>query len=351
MFSRTMRATLLTMTMLLLAGGCGGGPPDENAEVFQTIDEAAVARRARQARIWQETAASMIQTDRPDLKASPGEAFTVAVEADGVRREIELSPVADSLSAENARSNEILREHVRRQLPAFDQERMAKLSLEQVRSRIRPMLINGSRLDQMRTDLTGGAPLPAKHVVADLYSVPAVRWQPGGMASPIGPDALRAWRLSVDELDRLAMDNLRAELGGELFETSGIGSTGKVGYLKQGVEAGVVLLPEFLAQVRQSWGTQDNLAVLVASEQQVRFTEAGNERLLNMMWPQWRAALERGLATKLVMLTDGGLAPLDYTPPVYIPTGSTRPSVGGPRTGTGAGSPTSKPAGRPYIVR
>ena len=349
-----MRAILLVIPMLLLAGGCGDTPPDTNIEVFQTIDEAVVARRAQQAKIWQETAASMIQTDRPDVKASPGEAFSVAVEADGVRHAIDLSPVADSLSAQNARSNEILREHVRRQLPVFDQQRMAKLPLEQVRSRIRPMLINGKRLDEMSTSVTGGVPLPAKHVVADLYYLPAVRWQPGGVASPVGPQALRAWQLSVDEVDRLAMDNLRGELNGELFETSGIASTGKVGYLKRGVEAGVVLLPEFLARVRTDWGTQENLAVLIASEEQVRFTEANNERLLNMMWPQWRAALERGLSTKLVMLTDTGLAPLDYTPPVYIPTGSTRPSVGGTGTGTGTGGrggPTSKPAGRPYIVR
>jgi hypothetical protein len=111
------------------------------------------------------------------------------------------------------------------------------------------------------------------------------------------------------------------------------------------VEPAVVLLPEFLAHVRQAWGTQENLALLLAAQDQVRFTEAGNKRLLDLLWPQWRNALDRGLVTRLVMLADSGITALDYTPPLYVPGGSTRPSVAGPR------GPASRPAGRAYIVR
>jgi hypothetical protein len=125
-----------------------------------------------------------------------------------------------------------------------------------------------------------------------------------------------------------------------------MGPAGKVGYLKPGVEAAVVLLPEFLDLVRQAWGTQDDLALMLAAEDQVRFTEAGNKRLLDLLWPQWRLPLMRGLSTRLVMLTEGGVTALDYAPPLYVPGGgTTRPSVASPR------SPAPRPSKPPYIAR
>jgi hypothetical protein len=334
------------LLLLVIAAGCADNAPDANVEVFQTVDEVATARRARQVQIWRDTAVSTIELERPDVNAVPvPDRFAVAVEADGVRHEIDLSPIAEALAAESTRSSTILREHLRRQLPAFDRERMARLPLEQVRARIRPILINGSRLDEASAAVAGGVPLPAQNVIFDLHWLPAVRWQDGGVATPVGPDALKAWRISLDQLQRIAMDNLRGEVNGEMFETSSISSSGNVGYLKPGVEAAVILLPEFLTRVRQDWGTRDNLALLIAAEDQIRFTEAGNKRLLDLLWPQWRAALDRGLATRLVMLSDGGLALLDYTPPLYVPGGSTRPAVAGPP------GPASRPAGRVYIAR
>ena len=48
--------------------------------------------------------------------------------------------------------------------------------------------INGTRLDETSSIVTGGAPLPAKNVIYDLYWLPAVRWQTGGVATPIGPE-------------------------------------------------------------------------------------------------------------------------------------------------------------------
>jgi hypothetical protein len=323
-------------------------PPDSNIEVFQTVDEVAAARQIRRSQIWQETAAAMVQTERPDLSASPtADMFAITVEADGVRRDIDLMPIAETLFGQSARSTEILREHIGRQLPGFDQKRMARLPLDQVCARIRPMLINARRLDETSEAVTGGVPLPAKNVVADLYWLPAVRWQEsgGGPATPVGPEALKAWQISLEELQRIAMENLRGEVRGELFETSTIGSAGKTGHLKRGVEAAVVLLPEFLREVRGAWNTEGDLALLLADEEQVRFTEAGNKRLLDLMWPQWQHALDGGLSARLLALTDEGVTILDYTPPQYIPAGSTRPSVAEPR------GPGARPGARPYIVR
>jgi hypothetical protein len=341
-----MRAIPLTLLVLTLATGCADNAPDANTEVFRTVDEVAAARRARQQEVWKETAASIIQTERPDVTASPAsDAFAITVEADGVRHVIDLAPIAEPLAGQSTRSTEILREHLRRQLPAFDQQRMAGLPLAAMRPRIRAILINGTHLDETTSAVTGGASLPAKNVIYDLHWLPAVRWQTGGVATPIGPDALKAWSISLDELHRIALDNLRGELTGELFDTSTMGSSGNVGYLRPGVEAAVVLLPEFLARVRQAWGTQDNLAIMIAAEDQIRFTESGNKRLLDMLWPQWRNVLQRGLCTRLVMLADTGITHLDYTPPLYVPGGSTRPTVAGPR------GPASRPAGRAYIAR
>lgn len=345
--SNVVRAIPLAILVLIfLAMGCADTAPDANVEVFQTVDDVAARRRARQSQIWQETAATMIETERPDVSAAPtAERFAVTVETDGVREEIDLSPISESLAAESTRSTEILREHLGRHLAGFEQRRMSKLPLSKVRPRIRPLLINGTRLDQTSAALTGGAPLPAKHIVFDLYWVPAVRWQDDGVATPVGPEALKAWQISLDELQRIALENLRGQVKGELFETSSIGGAGHIGYLNPGVEAAVVILPEFLDHVRQAWGTQDNLALLLISEDEIHFAEAGNRRLLDLMWPQWRNVMDDGLSRRLVMLADGGVTALDYTPPLYIPGGSTRPSVVAPK------DPAAPPARRPYIAR
>ena len=64
------------------------------------------------------------------------------------------------------------------------------------------------------------------------------------------------------------MANLKSEVaskGAELFETTRFGPTGQVGTLKPGAEPAVILLPEFLAAVRQAWNTSDSLAVLLAT--------------------------------------------------------------------------------------
>lgn len=342
-----MRVTGFLLILCTFATGCADNAPDSNVEVFQTVNEVAAARRARQVQIWKDAAASMMQTERPDVKATPAaEGFAIDVEADGVRHQIDLSPIAEPLAAESTRSTEVLREHLRRQLPSFDQQRMAKLPLERVRGRIRPILVNSTKLDEASAAIGGGVPLPAKHVVFDLYWIPAVRWQHGTVATPVGPEALTAWQVPLEELQRIAIDNVRGEVKGELFDTSTMGPAGKVGYLKPGVEAAVVLLPEFLNLVRQAWGTQDNLAMMLAAEDQIRFTEAGNKRLLDLLWPQWRAVLMRGLSTRLVMLTESGVTGLDYAPPLYVPgRGTTQPAVAGPR------GPASRPSRPAYIAR
>jgi hypothetical protein len=342
-----MRVMGFVLISWMFVAGCADNAPDANVEVFQTVNEVAAARRARQVQIWKDAAASMMQTERADVKATPAaEGFAIDVEADGLRHQIDLSPIAEPLAAESARSTEVLREHLRRQLPAFDQQRMAKLPLERVRPRIRPVLVNSVRLDEASAAFAGDAPLPAKHVIFDLYWIPAVRWQQRAVATPVGPEALKAWQIPLEDLQRIALDNLRGEVKGELFDTSAMGPAGNVGYLKPGVEAAVVLLPEFLHLVRQAWGTEDNLALMLAAEDQIRFTEAGNKRLLDLLWPQWRGVLMRGLSTRLVMLTEGGITGLDYTPPLYVPGGgTTRPSVAGPR------GPASRPSRPAYIAR
>src|ERR1041385_3893380 len=124
----TLRA-LVVSAALCYAMGCESPTPDANPQVFQNSAQVAAARQVQLRKIWQESAIDVLREDRPDLAAISKDPFVIVVEADDIRKVMDLSPVEESLSARPGKSQLILREFLTAQLGPFDQARLASLSL------------------------------------------------------------------------------------------------------------------------------------------------------------------------------------------------------------------------------
>ena len=74
--------------------------PDSNVQVFRTVDQEGVARRAKLADEWVQLALKFNNADRPDAKttAHPTQKLAVIASADGVERVIDLSPLSEQLA-------------------------------------------------------------------------------------------------------------------------------------------------------------------------------------------------------------------------------------------------------------
>ena len=229
------------------------------------------------------------------------------------------------------------------------------MSLQSVRTRVRPMLINGAQIQDLTLQL-GAAP-PTRTIFADLYWIAVVRWDAPRPATPIGNKLSAAWKISSDELAKLAMENLAGDPVEGTFEVTSFGTLGKVGTLKQKTDPAILLSPNFLTAARKALDTTDNLALLVATAEDVRFMPAGEKRLLDSIYPNWRGIVtnnKRALAKQPLLLSDGGMAGMNYSPPVMLirpasmPTTNPMQNFINRRPST---RPAAKPAGKPYIVR
>jgi hypothetical protein len=201
---------------------------------------------------------------------------------------------------------------------------------------LRPYLANGKEAGAWR----GAVVNP---VVIDLNWVVVVRWGEGTKGSPVEREVVSAWGVSEQEVNEVALANLRREVGRteSLFQTTELPGLGRYGSLRVGVEASVVLLPEFLSAVRREWKTKDDVVVFMPSRTSVSFTELGNRKLLDWMIPEWGkmyAKVEEPLITQRVLVGEGGVVLYSY-----VPVSATKPAPG---AGTKA---STKPTG--YIVR
>jgi hypothetical protein len=281
----------------------------------------------------------------------PEGALELTLFADGVRQRLDLAELAPALTAQPDKTFPILREHLSRQLIPFDQERLAHMSLESVRKRVRPMLANGADVQDLTEHL--GSTTPTKTIFGDLYWIAVVKWEAPRPATPIGPKVAAAWNVSIDNLNKLAMTNLAGDPVDGTFEVTSFATLGKVGTLKSTTDPAIVLSPNFLGTARRALDTSDDLALLAATSEDVRFLPAGDKRLLDGIYPSFRHIItnnRKALAKQPLLLRDGGIAGMNYAPPVMLIRPTSMPTTN-PMGKFVKRGPTTKPAGKPYIVR
>jgi hypothetical protein len=340
--------------IVLMIGCTEPATPDSNTHVFKTVDEVAAERKAAQEKNWKQSAMDVLREERPDVAANPEKDLEISIFADGIRQRIDLSELAPALTAQPDKTFPILREHLGRQLVPFDQERLAHMSLQSVSKRIRPMLANGADVQDLSVQL--GSTTPTKTIFGDLYWIAVVRWEAPRPATPIGPKVMAAWNVSIDNLNKLALTNLAGEAVEGTFEVTSFATLGKVGTLKGTADPAIVLSPNFLSAARKALDTSDNLALLLATPEDIRFLAASDKKLLDGIYPSFRQIVNnnrKALAKQPLLLSDGGIAGLNYAPPVMLvrPTSMPTTSPMGQFTARRPTSRPTKPAGKPYIVR
>ena len=333
--------------------GCATTPEeDSHTEVFRTPEELLAARTAKQRDSWRQLAVTLLQEERPGVAAAPARDLTITASADGAQTTFDLAPIEHLLIAQSDRADIIMRDHFQKTLAAFDQARLSRWPYERAKPLLRPMFITGPQLADLSASHAAPAPAnpastPAIHnFPAGIRWVVAIQWQPG-MLTPVGSPALSAWNKPLEELKAAALTNVAAEVANhEFFDTTPFGALGRVGALKPGTNPAVVLSPEFLAAVRKQWQISGDLALLIATPSHIQFVEAENTRLLDTIYPGFRAAIasaDNALSQAPVRLGNEGVIPLQYQPPAMLSPAKTQPSRS-PLT-----RPTSRPTGT-YIV-
>jgi|GEM_PF-5388836 len=300
------------VTLCLLAVmGCGGSrDPDVNPQVFQTAERARAQREARQQAAWAELAVSILKTDRPDVSASAAVPFAVDIEAGGHKQNIDLMPLEAALSVRDANASAILRAHLQEAVAEFDQQRLTQMGFEGAKKLLSPHLMSTA-------EMAGSAVPHQPTALAGLVWIVVARWS-GEHHTPVGEPLLAAWKVSIEQVRKAAMENLASTLDVSLIVTTPFGPAGKIGNLRPDANAAVILLPQFLELVRKTWDCRENLLVMVASRQDVRFIASGNPRLAALVCPAWHrhlSGLPAPLVTTLVLLRDDGLFPFVYQAP------------------------------------
>jgi len=349
------KAGHIALLALVLAAGCSDStPPDSNTQVFQTVDEVAAARRAGQQKTWKQTALDVMREERPDVAAAADSDLAIILTADGVRQRVELNEMSATLTAQPDQVYVILRDYLQRQLIPFDQERLAHVSFESIRKRVRPMLLNGADAQDISMQL--GSAVPTRTVFADLYWIPVVKWEAPRPATPIGPKVASSWNISADEITKIAISNLAGDPVESAFEVTSFGTLGRVGSLKSNVDPALILSPNFLSVARRALDTSENLALLLATPQDVRFLPANEKRLMDSIYPNWKSIIpnnRKALAKQPLQLSEQGITGLVYNPPVILIRPTSMPTTN-PMSQFQSKRPTSrpaKPAAKPYIVR
>ena len=309
-----------------LVGGAGGGcstetGPDSHTDVFQTASEAAAARRAKVQREWLELASRIANAERPDVKTRTVDPFSLVLSADGVEQTVDLSPVSEKLAYANGKEREPIRAYLAERWPEFDRARLKAIGFTGARGMLVPYLANMKQTQEMRERAGGREPV-TNAVVIDLNWVPVVRWPGTSAQTPVEHEVATAWNVPAKQVSDAALENLRKAFAADgdkpVFETTDLPGQGRYGSLRTGTDAAVILLPEFLASVRKVWKTGDDLVLFVPSRNSVNMIERKNERLLNMMIPQWSSRIGKltdPLIGQMILDGDGGLSLLSYSPP------------------------------------
>jgi len=344
-FSPFRRFAVSPILLLLLVGCSGQTGPDSNTAVFKTPEQASAVRKQKLLVDWQEMASKIANAERPDVKTMKGPGFSLDLSADGLSKNVNLTPLSEKLNSAQGKEREPIRAYLAEQFPAFDRDRLKKLGFERVRPMLYPSLVNLKQTNALAG--AGHAPI-TNAVVLDLNWIPVARWgaAPTGAGSaattPIDAEIATAWGVTAKQVNDAAMSNLRdafTHLGQSSFDTIDLPGLGHYGSLRSEIDPTIVLLPEFLTSVRQAWKTGGDLVISFPSRTTLNFLERKNERLLNRMIPEWQKmypkAAEPMIGT-LLLDGDAGLSLLNYSPP---PT-ATKPAT----------VPVTKPKGA-YIVR
>jgi hypothetical protein len=328
-----MRRLCLLLAAISISGCTSQTGPDANTDVFKTPEEAGAHRRQRLMSDWADLAARIANAERPDvrtIKAPQG--FGLLASADGVERRIDLSPLTEQLTSSQGKERDVIRSYLARELPALDRDRLVKMGFERARPLLWPQLANSKQLSEMGVAGRKEPPI-AQRVVVDLYAVPVARWPGSDARTALDSGVASAWKVSDDEVIAAARGNLKSSVaeGGLAFETVDLPGMGRYGSLRGSSDAAVVLLPEFLAQVRKQWNTTDDLILFMPSRSSVTFTESKNTRLLERMVPEWSklyASVSEPLIPTMVVAGDKGLSLSNYRPATKPSTApATRPGV------------------------
>ncbi len=332
------------LVLVLLAGCTTQTGPDSHTEVFKTPEQAAAARRDKLRADWQDMAVKINNSDRPDAKTHkhPTQAFALLVQADGVERTIDLSPLAEKMTGAMGKEREPIRALLSREMAAMDRDRLMKMGFDQVKALLYPTLANGKQLQGMWANGATEAPISVRLVI-DLNWVPVVRWPGGEAQTAVDPSVAKAWVVNESLVCDAAIGNLKrdfisAGMKQPIYDTVDLPGLGRYGTLRSGMDAGFVLLPEFLTGVRRAWNMEDDLVIFLPSRTSVTFIERKNEKLLDKMIPEWSklyGKVSEPLLGTMVLSGEKGLTLLSYKPGG---TAATKPATG----------PATKP--RVYIV-
>jgi hypothetical protein len=216
------------------------------------------------------------------------------------------------------------------------------------------MMLNGAELQEISTQL--GSAAPARTVFADLYWLAVVRWDAPRPATPIGPKVIASWKIPADEISKIALSNLASDPVDGTFEVTSFGTLGRVGSLKPNTDPAILLSPNFLPAARRALDTTENLALLLATPQDVRFLAADDKRLLDSIYPNWKSIItnnRKALAKQPLQLSEQGINGLVYNPPITLIRPTSMPTTNPMQKFMGRRPSTqpAKPAGKPYIVR
>ncbi len=332
----SLRAAALALT---LAAGCAGPKtPDSHPEVFVNGQTAAIKRRAEQLEASKDLTIDLLAFERPDLKTTKGEAATVIIQADGQSKSLDLAPLQNALLVEGAKKQDILHAFLRKQIPAFDQDRLRALGFEHVKPLLVPSLLTRTEVSDLAQPLGPSAGLHTVSVIGDLSWMPMVSLSQGNALLPLSTPVITAWKVEWPAIEKAALDNIRPQLTDSNLLTTSFAPIGSAGGIQPSANPAIILLPEFLPLVRKAWHTDDNLVLLAASARDLRFIEQHNDKLLAVLYPGWQGSLRSSrdpLSTIPILLDDKGFSVFEYSPAASKP--ATKPSV----------APATKPS---YIV-
>jgi hypothetical protein len=334
-YPQAMTRFALVIPFAMLLSSCSHPGQDSHTEVFKTAQDAAADRLKQQLQAHKEQAISILRFSRPDIDAKPAEGTSITIAADGLTRSIDLAPIEEQLLAHQTEQRAILRKFLDEQLRPFDFDRLKSLGFAKVRSQITFLLVNDQTLGEMQSQ-AGYSPLLRQQIVTNLYRVAVVR-TPGaaqGITVPATDSLSVAWQVSASEIDAEAHHNLRTALasaGDDLIETIAFGPRGKSGSIKSSVDPAIILLPDFVTAVQKSWNTTDNLVLFAPSPTGITFVEEHNQKLLDLLVPQWMKILvstPSPLSSQLLLRDAQKISLFAYTPTTQpTPKPATRPTT------------------------
>ncbi|MEZ0267481.1 MAG: hypothetical protein ACAI43_22350 [Phycisphaerae bacterium] len=297
--------------------------PDSNVQVFRTVDQEGVARRAKLADEWVQLALKFNNADRPDAKtiAHPTQKMAVLASADGVERVIDLSPLSEKLAGNPGKEREPIRAKLAEEMRLLDRERLIKLGFDKAQKLLHPVLASGKQLADMARSAGAQTPV-SRAIVIDLNWVPVARWPGSDAQTPVEPDVVKAWHTTADNVVDAALANLKrdfvtASQGAPVFDTSELPGLGRYGTLRSGMDPGYALIPEFLSAVRRAWETEDDLVLLMPARTSVTFVPRSNTKVQDRMIPEWEkrfASFADPLIGVPVVLTERGAELSTYKP-------------------------------------